>query len=76
MASIVERKNRYCVVYQYDAEDGKRKQKWETYKTMAEAKRRKAEIEYKEELGTLVVPNCKTLEDLLKEYVALYGKTT
>lgn len=25
MASIVERKNRYCVVYQYDAEDGKRK---------------------------------------------------
>lgn len=76
MASIVERKNRYCVVYQYDAEDGKRKQKWETYKTMAEAKRRKAEIEYKEELGTLVIPNCKTLEELLKEYVALYGKTT
>ena len=76
MASIVERKNRYCVVYQYDAEDGKRKQKWETYKTMAEAKRRKAEIEYKEELGTLVIPNCKTLEELLKEYVSLYGKTT
>ena len=76
MASIVERKNRYCVVYQYDAEDGKRKQKWETYKTMAEAKRRKAEIEYKEELGNLVIPNCKTLEELLKEYVTLYGKNT
>ena len=76
MASIVERKNRYCVAYQYDAEDGKRKQKWETYKTMAEAKRRKAEIEYKEELGNLVIPNCKTLEELLKEYVTLYGKNT
>lgn len=76
MASIVERKNRFCVVYQYDAEDGKRKQKWETYKTMAEAKRRKAEIEYKEEIGNLVVPACKTLEELLKEYVLLYGKTT
>lgn len=76
MASIVERNNRYCVVYQYDAEDGKRKQKWETYKTMADAKRRKAEIEYKDELGTLVVPNCRTLKELMDEYIALYGKTT
>ena len=52
MASIVERRNRFCVVYLYDdAESGKRKQKWESYKTMADAKRRKTEIEYKQELG-------------------------
>ena len=76
MASIVQRKNRFCVVYQYDDETGKRKQKWETYKTMADAKRRKAEIEYHEKLGTLAIPKCQTLNELLKEYVSLYGKTT
>lgn len=76
MATIVQRKDRYCVVYLYDAEDGKRKQKWETFKTMADAKRRKAEIEYRQELGNLVIPQCKTLNELLKEYVSLYGKGT
>ena len=40
MASIVQRNNRYNVVYLYDDEaTGKRKQKWESFKTMAEAKR-------------------------------------
>lgn len=46
MASIVQRGNRYHVVYLYDAEDGKRKQKWESFKTLADAKRRKSEVEY------------------------------
>ena len=76
MATIVQRKNRFCVVYQYTNENGERKQKWETYKTSADAKRRKKEIEYRESLGTFTVPKCKTLDELLKEYVALYGKTT
>lgn len=76
MASIIQRRKRFIVVYQYDDEDGKRKQKWETFKTHDEAKRRKSEIEYRQELGKLVVPKCHTLEELLKEYVALYGKTT
>ena len=44
MASIVQKKNRYYVVYLYDSEDGRRKQKWESFKTKEEAKRRKAEI--------------------------------
>lgn len=74
MASITRRKDRYCVVYLYDDENGKRKQKWETFKTLDEAKRRKAEIEYRQELGKLVIPQCRTLDDLLKEYVSLYGK--
>lgn len=56
MASIVQRNNRYNVVYLYDDEViGKRKQKWESYKTMSDAKRRKAEIEYRQELGTMVI---------------------
>ena len=34
MASLVERNGRYCVVYSYKDKTGKRRQKWETYKTM------------------------------------------
>ncbi len=45
-----------------------------TYRTLAEAKRRKAEIEYKEKVGTFVVPQCKYLKELLDEYINLYGK--
>lgn len=48
MASIKERNGKYCVIYNYVNPKGKRKQKWETYTTKAEAKARKAEIEYKE----------------------------
>lgn len=76
MASIVQKNNRYNVVYLYDDEaTGKRKQKWESFKTMADAMRRKAEIEYWQEIGTMVIHQCKTVDELLKEYVALYGKT-
>lgn len=76
MASIVQRGNSYNVVYLYDAEDGKRKQKWESFKTLADAKRRKSEVEYRQQMGSLVIPNCKTVEDLMREYVAIYGKST
>ena len=76
MASIVKRRGRFCVVYLYTDAKGNRKQKWETYKTQAEAKARQKEIEYKEQIGTFVIPQCRTLDDLLKEYVALYGKNT
>lgn len=41
MASLVERNGRYCVAYSYKDKTGKRRQKWETYKTMQEAKKRK-----------------------------------
>lgn len=76
MASIVQRGNRYHVVYLYDAEDGKRKQKWESFKTLADAKRRKSEVEYRQQMGSMVVPTCKTVEELMREYVAIYGKST
>lgn len=76
MASIVQRKNSFYVVYNYTDENGNRKQKWESYHSMTDAKKRKKEIEYRQEIGSFVVPQCKTVRELLKEYVALYGKTT
>lgn len=74
MASIVERNHKYCVVYYYTNSVGERKQKWETFDKRAEARKRKKEVEYKQELGTLVVPQCNYLSELLDEYVILYGK--
>ena len=53
MASIRERNGKFNVIYSYTNEKGERKQKWETYETKAEAKRRKKEIEYKKEIGAL-----------------------
>ena len=46
MASVIQRKNSYYVVYTYIDENGERKQKWESYKTAADAKKRKTEIEF------------------------------
>ena len=43
MASIVKRKSKYSVVYDYTDENGKRRQRWETFSTNAEAKKRKNE---------------------------------
>ena len=74
MASIRERNGKFNVIYSYTNEKGERKQKWETYETKAEAKRRKKEIEYKKEMGSFIVRKCKTLDELITEYVALYGK--
>ena len=64
MASIRERNGKFNVIYSYTNEKGERKQKWETYETKAEAKRRKKEIEYKKEMGSFVVRKCKTLDEL------------
>ena len=74
MASIKKRGNSYCVIYNCLDENGRRRQKWESYATKAEAQKRKKEIEYKSALGPLVVPTCTTLKELLEEYVSLYGK--
>lgn len=75
MASIISRNDKFIVVCSYYDEDGARKQKWESFETMEEAKARKIEIEYSQQMGTFKVPTCKTLVELLDEYVSLYGKT-
>ena len=72
MASIVKRGDHFYVVYLYTDGTGKRKQKWEPYKTQPEAKTRQKEIEYKEQIGTFVIPQCNTLDDLLKEYNVIH----
>ena len=74
MASIQKRGKKYCVIYNYKDEDGKKKQKWETWNTLNEAKKRKKEIEYKQDIGDFVIPKCTTVEELMDEYVSLYGK--
>ncbi len=75
MATIICKRNKFNVVYSYYDEAGKRHQKWEAFSTMPEAKQRKSEIEYKQQLGSFTIPTCNTLNELLKEYVSLYGKT-
>lgn len=74
MASIQQRGKRYCVVYRYFDENGKSRQKWETYKTEAQAKKQKLEVEYKMSIGSFEMPRCVTVEELLDEYVKLDGK--
>ena len=74
MASIKERNGKFVVIYSYKDENDNRKQKWETYNTKLEAKKRKQEIEYKQEMGSFIVPQCHTVKDLLDEYIAIYGK--
>lgn len=76
MASIVKRKSKYCVVYNCQDDKGEKRQKWETFATNAEAKKRKAEIELQQESGTLIVPEAKTVKELLEDYTSIYGVNT
>ena len=76
MASIRKRRGTFSVVYTYENENGEKKQRWETFKTYAEAHKRRAEIEYKQTEGTFLPPNKQTVADVLKDYVALYGEKT
>ena len=73
MASIVKRRNRYSVVYTYTDETGETKQKWETFSTNAEAKKRKLLVEFEQSSNALIAPNAKTVNDLLEEYTTIYG---
>ena len=73
MASIIKRKTKYSVFYSYYDDDGKRQQKWETWGSYTEAKKRKAEIELKQANNTFVRPNIKTVSDLMYDFMELYG---
>ena len=70
MASLIQRGKTFSVVYNVDG-----KQKWESFKTEAEADKRKLEIEYQQMKGTFVAPNPTLLMDFLNEYVEMYGTT-
>ena len=76
MASIVKRKNKFSVVYTYTDDKGDKRQKWEPFATTPEDKRRKAEVEFQQESGTLVIPEAKTVKELLEDYTSIYGVNT
>lgn len=74
MASIKRRRGKYHVVYYYFNECGEKKQKWESFNnTEAEAKHRKAEIEYKQGNRTFISPKKTTVSAFLDDFVSLYG---
>lgn len=73
MASIIKRKNKYAVVYNYKDTMGDTRQKWETFDSNAAAKKRKAQIEFEQQNGTFIVPTATTVADLLEEYCSVYG---
>ena len=68
MASIVKRKNRYSVVYTYTDENGVKRQKWETFATNAEAKKRKVQVEFEQETGTFTIPFCTGFLDISSHF--------
>lgn len=73
MASIVERGKSFSVVYTTTI-NGQRKQKWETYYSLAEAEQRKELLELCTNTKTEVRRRREqTVENLLTQYVELYG---
>jgi len=76
MASIVKRRKKFAVVYTYTDEQGTKRQKWETFDTNAEAKKRKLQVEYEQKMGVFIMPTAKTLNELLDEYMSIYGVNT
>ena len=73
MASIIKRKNSYCVVYRYTDEKGESHQRWESFPTNAEARKRKNQIEYEQDNNVFTVPEARTVRELLVDYMEIYG---
>ena len=70
MASVYKRGKSFSVVYKVDG-----KQTWESYKTEAEANKRKIVIDYEQMNGTFTPPSGVMVEEFLTEYVEIYGTT-
>lgn len=74
MAFIKHKGKRYYVIYKYQDQSGNTRQKWEGFESKSAAERRLKEVDYKKAVGTLVIPECKKMDDLLNEYVESHGK--
>jgi len=61
------------VIYKVKDENGKYHQKWEIYATKTEAETRRKEVEYRIAVGNFEVPKCVRLQELLEEYIKIYG---
>ena len=73
MAFIRKRGKKFSVIYRIKDDNGKERQTSETFSTQKDAEKRKKEIEYKMAIGKFEVPKCTILEELLEEYVKIYG---
>ena len=76
MASIQERNGKFIVVYDYrDETSGKRKQKWVTCESRKDAEKTLTALKRAKASGSLSLPLCSSLEELLQEYIDVYGKS-
>lgn len=73
MASIQTKNGKYYLVYYYDSLEGKKRQKWESFDSYADAEKRQREIEYEQSRGTYIPPTNQTVTDFLNEFIELYG---
>lgn len=73
MATIRKRNDKYNVVYDYYDSEGNRKQKSDSYKSFAEANKRKIEIEKEKSDNTFIPPSVQTVEEFLALFIELYG---
>lgn len=73
MAFIRKRGKKFSVIYRIKDDNGKERQTSETFSTQKDAERRQKEIEYKMAIGKFEVPKCTILEELIEEYVKIYG---
>ena len=73
MATIIKRNKHYSVVYKYFDENGKQRQKWETFNTNQEAKKRLKEVEYSMQNDTFIIPSATTVnqENRIKLMLAI-----
>lgn len=72
MASIVKRKSKWSVIYTCLDENGVKRQKWETFSNNADAKKRKAQIEFEQSTGIFIAPTAKTLSDVFRNTQKLH----
>lgn len=75
MATILKRKSKYSVVYYYEDGSGGKKQKWETWGSLKDAQKRKAEIEHQQNQGTFIAPQELTVHEFLLDFIKVYGTT-
>ena len=73
MASIQTKNGKYYLVYYYDSLEGKKRQKWESFDSYADAEKRQREIEYEQSRGSYIPPTNQTVTDFLNEFIELYG---
>ncbi len=74
MATIVKRKEKYHVVYDYEDSAGERKQKWKAFTNRPDDEKFKVEIENKKMFGEFVIPDKQSVQEFMETWMELYSK--